>query len=101
VVPVSCRALRDNHGDIFKWSGANTDIEDRKRAEALLAAEKRTLEMIANGACLADILERLCETIDAQARNTKSSVMPMDADGMHLRPAAGPRLVQIDLSQFL
>src|SRR6202035_4952005 len=84
--------VRDNHGDIFKWYGANTDIEDRKRAEALLAAEKRTLEMIANGACLADILEVLCETIDAQARNTKSSVMLTDTDGMHLRPAAGPRL---------
>jgi PAS domain S-box-containing protein len=84
--------VRDNHGGILKWYGANTDIEDRKRAEALLAAEKRTLEMIASGACLADILERLCETIDAQASNIKSSVMLMDADGMHLRPAAGPRL---------
>src|SRR5579863_6122071 len=86
--------VRDNHGDIFKWYGANTDIEDRKRAEALLAAEKRTLEMIASGACLADILERLCETIDAQANNVKSAVMLMDADGMHLRTAAGPRLAK-------
>jgi len=84
--------VHDKHGGILKWYGANTDIEDRKRAEALLAAEKRTLEMIASGACLADILERLCETIDAQASNIKSSVMLMDADGMHLRPAAGPRL---------
>ena len=84
--------VRDNHGGILKWYGANTDIEDRKRAEALLAAEKRTLEMIANGACLADILERLCETIDAQASKIKSAVMLMDADGMHLRHAAGPRL---------
>jgi len=83
---------RDNQGNIFKWYGANTDIEDRKRAEALLAAEKRTLEMIASGACLADILERLCETVDAQASNIKSAVMLMDADGMHLRTAAGPRL---------
>jgi PAS domain S-box-containing protein len=84
--------VHDDHGDISKWYGANTDIEDRKRAEALLAAEKRTLEMIANGACLADILERLCETMDAQASRPKSSVMLMDADGIHLRPAAGPRL---------
>src|ERR1700747_2613103 len=84
--------VHDNHGGILKWYGANTDIEDRKRAEALLAAEKRTLEMIANGACLANILERLCETIDAQASNIKSAVMLMDTDGMHLRPAAGPRL---------
>src|SRR6266571_4499318 len=60
--------------------------------EALLAAEKRTLEMIANGACLAGILERLCDTIDAQARNIMSAVMLMDVDGMRLRPAAGPRL---------
>ena len=84
--------VRDNHGGILKWYGANTDIEDRKRAEALLAAEKRTLEMIASGCCLADILERLCETIDAQAPNIKSAVMLMDADGMHLRHAAGPRV---------
>jgi PAS domain S-box-containing protein len=33
---------RDNYGGILKWYGANTDIEDRKRAEALLAAEKRS-----------------------------------------------------------
>jgi PAS domain S-box-containing protein len=84
--------VRDSRGSIFKWYGANTDIEDRKRAEALLAAEKRTLEMIASGASLPDILERLCETVDAQASNIKSAVMLMDADDMHLRPVAGPRL---------
>jgi len=49
MVPVPRRAVRDNHGNLFKWYGANTDIGDRKRAEALLAAEKRTLEMIASG----------------------------------------------------
>src|SRR5258706_14161936 len=54
----------DNRGDIFKWYGANTDIEDRKRAEALHAAEKLTLEMIANGPCLTYILERFDGTID-------------------------------------
>jgi formate hydrogenlyase transcriptional activator len=69
-----------------------TQMANLARAEALLAAEKRTLEMIASGACLADILERLCETIDAQATSIKSAVMLMDADGIHLRPAAGPRL---------
>src|SRR2546426_2940440 len=84
--------VRDNHGNIFKWYGANTDIDDRKCAEALLAAETRTLEMIANGARLADILERLCATIDAQARNTTSAVMLMDADRMRLWPVARPRL---------
>ncbi len=33
--------LRDPQGTIVKWYGTNTDIDDRKRAEALLAAENR------------------------------------------------------------
>jgi PAS domain S-box-containing protein len=84
--------LRDDSGDIIRWYGTNTDIEERKRAEALLAAEKRTLEMIASGALLADILENLCNTIDAQVPNLISTVMLMDTDGMRLWPAAAPRL---------
>src|SRR5713226_297760 len=84
--------LRDDCGNIIRWYGTNTDIEERKRAEALLAAEKRTLEMIASGALLVDILENLCNTIDAQVPNLISTVMLMDTDGMHLWPVAAPRL---------
>src|SRR5229473_592612 len=80
---------RDDHGDIFKWYGTNTDIEERKRAESLLAAEKRTLEMIAGGALLADILENLCDTIDAQVPDLISTIMLMDSDGQRLWPVAG------------
>jgi len=36
--------VRDNHGNIFKWYGANTDIKDRKRAEALAFEEIRNSE---------------------------------------------------------
>src|ERR1700674_1835380 len=60
--------------------------------ESLLSAERRTLELISGGAELTEILQDLCDTIDAQAGNTISAVMLMDADGMHLRHAAGPRL---------
>src|SRR5216684_1640983 len=84
--------LRDDLGGIIRWYGANTDIEERKRAESLLAAEKRTLEMLAGGARLADILENLCDTIDAQAGNIISAVMLMDTDGLRLWPAAGRRV---------
>src|SRR5260370_1240735 len=48
--------------------------------------------MIASGALLADILENLCNTIDAQVPNLISTVMLMDTDGMHLWPVAAPRL---------
>jgi PAS domain S-box-containing protein len=84
--------LLDERKNVLRWYATGTDIQDRKQIETPHAAEKRTLEMIASGACLPDILERLCETIDAQASNVKSAVMLMDADGMHLRQAAGHRV---------
>src|SRR5882672_841365 len=62
------------------------------RVEALLAAERRTLEMIAGGARLTDILEDLCSTIDAQSPEIISTVLLMDPDGERLWPAAGPRV---------
>ncbi len=41
--------LRNDLGAIEGWYGTNTDIEDRKRAEALLAGENRLLQMLAEG----------------------------------------------------
>ena len=82
--------FRDELGNIVNWYGTNTDIGNLKRAESLLSAEKRTLELIASGARLADILENLCSTINAQAPNGISTVLLMDLDGKRLWPGAGP-----------
>ena len=68
------------------------DVIDQKRVESLLAAERRTLEMIAGGAELTDILEDLCSAIDAQSPQVISTVLLMDPDGKRLWPAAGPRV---------
>jgi PAS domain S-box-containing protein len=37
--------LRDEAGNIVKWYGVNTDIEDRKRAEQAIAASERNLKL--------------------------------------------------------
>src|SRR5262245_43516269 len=68
------------------------EIIERKRAESLLSAEKRTLEMIAGGSSLTDVLEDLCRAIDAQAPNPMTTVLLMDPDGKRLWPTAGPRV---------
>jgi PAS domain S-box-containing protein len=47
----------DNDGRVVKWFGTNTDIEDRKPAECLLAGENLVLEMTAKGNSLESILE--------------------------------------------
>src|SRR3984893_915937 len=59
------------------------------QAESLLAAEKRTLEMIADGASLKEILDDLCHSIDVVASPVISTVLLMDADGERLWHAAG------------
>jgi formate hydrogenlyase transcriptional activator len=69
-----------------------THIDDDKRAESLLTAERRTLEMIAGGARLTDVLENLCRMIDAQAPDVMSSVLLMDPDGKRLWPTASQRV---------
>jgi formate hydrogenlyase transcriptional activator len=89
---IRAEPFRDETGSVIQWHGTNIDIEDRKRAESLLQAEKRTLEMITGGASLTDILENLCDTIEAQSPDVISTVLLMDPDGEHLRPAAGSRV---------
>jgi formate hydrogenlyase transcriptional activator len=84
--------LHDELGSIVRWYGTNTDIEDLKRAQSLLSTEKGTLEMVALGASLSDVLEHLCDAIDAQAHGTISTVLLMDSDGKRLWPTAGRRV---------
>jgi PAS domain S-box-containing protein len=81
--------LRDETREVVRWYGTATDIEDRKRIEALRAAEKRTLEMIADGASLKDILNELCCSIDVEASPVISTVLLMDPDGKRLWHTAG------------
>jgi formate hydrogenlyase transcriptional activator len=69
-----------------------THLDDWKRAESLLTAERQILEMIAAGARLADVLESLCNAIDAQSPDVMSSVLLMDPDGKRLWPTAGQRV---------
>src|SRR6266571_1110996 len=67
-------------------------LDDRAKQTATLhAAEKRTLEMIANGANLSDVLNELCAAIDTHSSGT-SFVCLMDQAGNQLLPIAGPHL---------
>src|SRR5436309_14477048 len=67
-------------------------LDDRaKRTATLHAAEKRTLELIANGADLSDVLNELCAAIDTHPSGT-SFVCLMDQARNQLLPTAGPHL---------
>src|SRR5213592_1968528 len=86
-VEVSGSAIRGGY-----FQAILRDISERKKAEALLAAEKRILEMIATGVPLKEILNALCLFIEEQRSGTLASVLLLNPDGAHLDSIAGPSL---------
>src|SRR6266478_2986433 len=86
--------LRDEKRNIVKWYATTFDIDDRKRTEALLAGQKRVLEMVAKGDALPRILDALCRVVEEHSSDILSSFLLLDANGTHLRHGAAPRLPQ-------
>jgi PAS domain S-box-containing protein len=84
--------LRDGAGNIVNWYGTNIDIEDRKRAESLLAGEKRLLEMVAGGHSMSAILDAICQLVESTASGSYCSVVLVDPSGAHLEHGAAPSL---------
>ncbi len=68
------------------------DITERKREEALQAAEKQALELVATGIPLNEVLTFICLTIESHTAPMLCSVMLVKEDGAHLSSAAGPSL---------
>lgn len=83
-VEVSVSAIRGGY-----FQAILRDISERKKGEALLAAEKRLLEMIATGVPLKKILNALCQFIEEQRSGTLASVLLLNRDGVHLDCIAG------------
>ena len=63
-----------------------------QRQEALLAGEKRLLEMIARGDSRAPILDALCRLVEELASGALSSILLLDAKANRLRHGAAPSL---------
>jgi PAS domain S-box-containing protein len=84
--------LLDDQGRIDRWYATAFDIEDRKRAEALLAGEKRLLEMVAGGNTLTSILDSLCRLVEETASGCICGILLLDTNGTSVELARGPSL---------
>jgi PAS domain S-box-containing protein len=82
----------DHDGRVVKWFGTNTDIEDRKRAEYLLAGENLVLEMTAKGKSQNSVLEALCRVVEQATTGSCCSVILIDASGSKIEQAIAPSL---------
>jgi PAS domain S-box-containing protein len=84
------RPVMNESGEVTEIIGTTMDVTDRKRAELLLASEKRVLEMVAKGDSLAKILESLCRVVEEQAGGVLASILLLEGD--RLRHGAAPSL---------
>jgi len=76
---------------------ATDQIGESRDAGSLRSGEQQVLEMIATGAPLASVLERLCRVIDRRS-GRMSAVFLFDDNGKRLMYAAGPHLPSRRLS---
>lgn len=74
------------------WYGENTDIEDRKRAEMLIAGENRLLELMAHGTPLPRVLEALCELVEETIDDSLCNIVLVDLKSLEPREDALTRL---------
>src|SRR6201997_1463301 len=72
--------LLDESGSVTRWFGTGIDIEAIRQRETLHAAEQRTLELIADGASLKEVLDQLCSSIDVQVAPSVTTVLLRDTD---------------------
>jgi PAS domain S-box-containing protein len=84
--------VRDAEGRILRWFVLQTDVDERKRAECVLAGETLVLEMTAKGSSLESILETLCQVVEQTASGSRCSVLLIDPSGSKIEQAVAPSL---------
>ena len=92
--------LLDEQGRVTRWYGQATDIEDRKRAESLLAGEKRLLEMIAKGEPLEQTLDALCRFVEGEWPGSIGSILFVDREGKRMQDRVAPSLPKEYIDRF-
>lgn len=84
--------LRDARGRIVLWYLLQTDVNERKHAEVLLAGERHLLEMVTRGQPMSAVLEGLCHLVETVASECYCSIVLVDPSGTRLEHGAAPSL---------
>jgi PAS domain S-box-containing protein len=82
----------DAHGNLVRYVTCQIDVDDLKRAEALLAAEVALLEMVARGEPLRQVLDALSRNVEQLSEGCFCSVLLVAPDRRHFELGAGPSL---------
>ncbi|HEX4950195.1 MAG TPA: PAS domain S-box protein [Blastocatellia bacterium] len=76
--------LRNADGSVRQWVGTCTDVHARKQAEQQIAGQNRTLEALAVGKDLTEILALTTRSLESILPGSRASVLLADAEGKQL-----------------
>jgi PAS domain S-box-containing protein len=79
-------------GAVVQLLAVSRDITERRRDEAVRAAQQHVLGMIAGGSALTDVLECLVRLVEQQSDGMLCSVIMLDEPGARVRHCAAPSL---------
>lgn len=74
------------------FTAAQRELAERTRAEALLAGQRRILELIAQSQALPHVLDALARFVEERSDKALCSILLMDSNGQNLRRGAAPSL---------
>ena len=89
---VELRQTRDDHGGRDLIVISSRDVTGTARTKALLAGERKLLEMVAQGKPLDDILTALCRLAEELCSRSITSILLLDASTRRLWHGAAPSL---------
>jgi PAS domain S-box-containing protein len=84
--------LRTPDGTPKQIFGITSDITEQKKADLILAGEKKLLEMIVTEKPLEEILNIIALNFESYSDNAFASILLLDDEGTHLRHGSGPNL---------
>ena len=84
--------ITDVDGVVVQLLAVSRDITERRRDEAVRAAQHQVLGMIATGSALPDVLDCLVRLVEQQANGMRCSVLMLDESGTQIRHGAAPSL---------
>ena len=87
-----CVPIRDAQGNVVRYITCQVDVDDLIRAEALLAAEVKLLEMVTRGESLGLILDSLSRHFEQLCADVFCGVLMVSEDKKHLHLGAAPSL---------
>ena len=85
-------ALRDPQGSPYRMAGSHTDITELKRTQAILAGQRRFLELMAQGESFGRTLDALVGVIKEQSPGMRALVHLLGQDDKSLYCASAPSL---------